>query len=114
MAHQKTEQHKVAKGEEGLFHVEMEIPNYDNYTGEKLSKSWVHKANPKDFAMFITPDGAGVPLYAVLGFKMNRVIHVPNEKALEGVRVEAKSKEFIPISEMLTINEDFMKAKKRG
>lgn len=77
--------YKVEKSEEHLVHVELEIPNYDNATGAKLSKGFVQKYGVREFEA--AKANGGFTGYAT------RVLHSPAQAtqqmgvAVEGVRV---------------------------
>ena len=79
----------VPKGEEGMFHVELEqrSARFNQETGEKNHKPFVQKYHPRDFALSISTNDRGEPVYATVGWRMNKILHVPSEKALAGILV---------------------------
>ena len=110
------EGYTVPKGEEGYFHVELEQPNYDRATGDRLSNPFISKHNPGDFANFIKFDGGGKPQYFALGYRMHKVLHVPGSRYIGGVRVEIlkdRKQAFVPIAEALELNKPFLTKPKK-
>lgn len=77
--------YKVEKAEAHMIHVELEIPNYDNATGAKLSKGFVQKYGVREFEQ--AKENGGFTGYAT------KVLHSPKEAtqqlgvSVEGVRV---------------------------
>jgi hypothetical protein len=96
----------VPANEEGIFHVELEPRSgrFDTETGKKRHKAFVQKFHPRDFALQISTNDKGEPVFATVGWRMNKILHVPPAKFLEGVVVMAtreKKDVNIPIAEAL-------------
>jgi len=79
----------VPKGEEGIFHVELEPRSgrFDTETGRKRHKEFVQKFHPRDFASQISTNDRGEPVFATVGWRMNKILHIPDAKFLTGVVV---------------------------
>lgn len=104
----KAEKYSVPPKEEGLFHVEYEPRSgrFDTETGKKRHKPFVQKFHPRDFALQISTNDQGEPVFATVGWRINKFLHIPDAKALEGVivRVTKDKKDVnIPIAEALEV-----------
>lgn len=80
--------YEVPKGEEGLFHVEYEPRSgrFNQETGAKRHKPFVQKFNPRDYALTqISTNDAGEPIFASVGWRINKFLHIPDAKYLTGV-----------------------------
>lgn len=97
--------------DDGYFVVELERPLYDQFDGQKMSKPFVQKFSPGDFALQITPDASGKPLMCVLGHRVNKIISVPDESYFTGVRVRQHDGKFVPLSEALKNLEKYLEQK---
>ena len=84
-----TEGYVVPKGEEGIFHVEMQPAGdaFDPRTGKRKFNTYVQKFHPRDFAIQISTNDRNEPVYATVGNRINKFLHIPNEEALKGVLV---------------------------
>lgn len=96
----------VPKGEEGLFHIEMQPAGdtFDPKTGKKRFLSFVQKFHPRDFALQVSMNDAGEPVYATVGHRINKILHRPSAELLAGVQVnvtENRRDIKIPITEAL-------------
>lgn len=96
----------VPKGEEGIFHVEMEPAGdrFDAITGRKKFKSYVQKFHPRDFAIQISLNDRGEPIYATVGLRYNKILHKPADALLAGVTaniVKDRKTVKVPITEAL-------------
>ena len=97
----------VPKGENGLFHIEMQAAGdpFDPKTGKKRFKSFVQKFHPRDFALQISMNDAGEPVYATVGNRINKILYRPSDELLAGIQVnvtENKRDIKIPIAEALS------------
>lgn len=109
--------YEVPAGEEMFFHAEIEQPNYDRVTGDRLSEPFITKQNPGEFANFIKFNADGKPQYFALGYRMHRVLHVPSSKYLAGARVESvknKKQVFVSMSEAIEMNKQFLTKPKKS
>ena len=79
----------VPNGEDGIFHVEMQPAGdaFDPRTGKKKFNTYVQKFHPRDFALQISTNDRNEPVYATVGNRINKFLHIPNEEALKGVLV---------------------------
>lgn len=80
--------YEVPSGEEGLFHVEYEPRSgrFNQETGAKRHKPFVQKFNPRDYALTqISTNDAGEPIFASVGWRINKFLHIPDAKHLTGV-----------------------------
>ena len=84
-----SEGYVVPKGEDGIFHVEMQPAGdaFDPRTGKKKFNTYVQKFHPRDFALQISTNDRNEPVYATVGNRINKFLHIPNEEALKGVLV---------------------------
>ena len=109
---QPKEQPKAPKGytpvknEEGLFHVEMQPAGdpFDPKTGKPKYKPYIQKFHPRDFALQISLNELGEPVYATVGNRFNKILHTPKPELLEGITVavvENRREVKIPITEAL-------------
>lgn len=96
----------VPKGEDGIFHVEMQPAGdaFDPRTGKKKFNTYVQKFHPRDFALQISTNDRNEPVYATVGNRINKFLHIPNEEALKGVLVNTvvnKKVVKVPIAEAI-------------
>jgi len=77
---------------------------FDGDTGRKRHKPFIQKFHPRDFALQISTNDRGEPVFATIGWRINKILHVPAAKLLEGVNVnvvkEGKLTK-VPITEAL-------------
>jgi hypothetical protein len=107
--------YSVPKGEEGIFHVELEPRSgrFDTETGRKRHKAFIQKFHPRDFALQIGTNDRGEPVFATVGWRVNKVLHVPDAKFLEGVvvnTVKERKVVKVPIAEALEYLNKIIKA----
>ena len=104
----------VPKGEEGIFHVELEPRSgrFDTETGRKRHKEFVQKFHPRDFAQQISTNDRGEPVFATVGWRMNKILHIPDAKFLTGVVVNVvkeKKAVKVPIAEAIEFIQKMIK-----
>ena len=104
----------VPKGEEGIFHVELEPRSgrFDTETGRKRHKEFVQKFHPRDFALQISTNDRGEPVFATVGWRMNKILHIPDAKFLTGVVVNVvkeKKAVKVPIAEAIEFIQKMIK-----
>ena len=100
------EGYEVPAKEEGLFHVEMEpsAGRFNPDTGAKNHKAYVQKFHPRDFAVQLSMNDRGEPVYSTIGLRINKILHRPSAELLANVKVESikdKQQVMIPMTEML-------------
>ena len=113
----------VPNGEEGIFHVELEPRSgrFDTDTGRKRHKAFIQKFHPGDFALQISTNDRGEPVFATVGWRMNKILHIPDAKFLTGVVVNVSKVvgekgsrtvkvEKVPIAEALKFINEMIKA----
>lgn len=105
----------VPKGEDGIFHVELEPRSgrFDTETGKKRHKAFVQKFHPRDFALQISTNDRGEPVFATVGWRMNKILHIPAPNFLEGIVVNVvkeKKAVKVPIAEALDFLAKIIKA----
>lgn len=71
MATSKKEVYKPLEGEENTVVAEVEMRERDPDTGEKISKPFTYKADPRTWSMFLKNR-------ASQGLKINKIIYLPS------------------------------------
>lgn len=113
----------VPEKEQGIFHVEYEPRSgrFDTETGRKRHKPFIQKFHPRDFALQISMNDRGEPVFATIGWRINKILHVPAAQYLDGVVVniskvvgdkgsQTTKIEKVPIADALKIIEGIIKA----
>ena len=85
---------------------------FDTETGRKRHKEFVQKFHPRDFALQISTNDRGEPVFATVGWRMNKILHIPDAKFLEGVVVNVvkeKKAVKVPIAEAIEFIQKMIK-----
>lgn len=93
----------VPKGEEGIFHVEMEPggDRFDPRTGKKRFNTFIQKFHPADFALQVARNDRGIPQYVDVGYRINKILHRPGAEITDKIRVAAPKGKYITLTEAL-------------